>query len=122
MFDKASRLKVRFDYRGACSVEDLWDLSVQDLDTVYKNLNAKSKAMKEDSLLEEKTQEDEVLQLKIDIVKHIVAVKLQEAEERKNEKERRAKKQKLLSVLEEKQDAQLHDLSPEQLQEMISNL
>ena len=122
MFDRASRLKVRFDYRGACSVEDLWDLSVQDLDVVYKNLNAKSKAMKEDSLLEEKTQQDEVLQLKIDIVKHIVTIKLQEAEERKNEKERRAKKQKLLSVLEEKQDAQLHDLSPEQLQEMISNL
>jgi hypothetical protein len=122
MFEKAVRLKLRFDHKGVCSVEDLWDLSVQELDNIFKGLNVKAKTMQEESLLQGQTKEDELLQLKIDVVKHVVTVKLQEQEVRKTEQDKRFKKQKLLALLEEKQDAQLRDLTPDQLQEMISNL
>ena len=60
MFEKASRLKLRFEYKGLCSVEELWDLSVQELDNIYKVLNSKAKAMREESLLQEKTKEDQL--------------------------------------------------------------
>ena len=103
-------------------VEDLWNLRVEDLDSIYKVLNATAKTQQEESLLDTRSQEDEILDLMIGIVKHIVRVKLQEQEEHENEIERRARKQKLLVILETKQDAELLDLSPDELKEMISDL
>lgn len=122
MFERASRLKVRFQYRGMLSVEDLWDLRVEDLDSLYKSLNARAKEQQEDSLLDTRSREDEILDLAIGIVKHVVAVKLQEAQAREDGVERRARKQKLMAVLEEKQDAELGELSADELKGMIEEL
>lgn len=119
IFEKAVRLKLRFQHRGLLSVEDLWDLCVEDLDSIYKRLNAEAKTQQEESLLDTRSKKDEILDLQIGIVKHVVAVKLQEQEERENEVVRLARKQKLLTILEEKQDADLLDLSADELKEMI---
>ena len=75
MFEKASRLKLRFAFNGVCGVEDLWDLSPTNLDKIYKALKAEAKAKEGDSLLDTKTKEDDILALKIDIVKYIYTVK-----------------------------------------------
>ena len=122
MFERAVRLKLRFQHRGLLSVEDLWDLRVEDLDAIYKKLNAEAKAQQEESLLDTRSQEDEMLDLEIGIVKRVVAVKLQEQRERENEIERSARKQKLLAILETKQDAELLERSPDELKEMIEAL
>ena len=68
MFEVATRLKLRFPYRGMISVEDLWDLSVQSLDKVFKALNSQRKQAQEESLLNAKSSEDEVLDTQIEIV------------------------------------------------------
>jgi hypothetical protein len=122
MFEKAARMKLRFDFRGSISVEDLWDLSVWDLDTIYKKLNAESRAQKEDSLLEAESPEKEITTLQIGIVKHIVGIKLQEQENREKAAERRARKEKLMAILEEKQDAELHELDMDELRKLIEEL
>ena len=44
MFEVAVRNKMRFPYKGLISVEDLWDLSVEAIYTVFKSLNYKVKA------------------------------------------------------------------------------
>lgn len=75
MFEIATRNKFRFPFKGVISTEDLWDLSVESLDNVFKTLNSEMKKTKEESLLSTKSKDDEVLELKIEIVKHIVAVK-----------------------------------------------
>ena len=121
MFEKASRLKLRFEYKGLLSAEDLWDLSLRDLDNIYKVLNRQTRAQAEESLLERST-EDEVLTLKIDLVKHVFGVKVAEKEARENAAVKRERKEKLLSVLAEKQDKALYDLSPEELQNLIAEL
>ena len=90
MFEKATRLKLRFPFRGQIGVEDLWDFGVRQLDEIYKALNGQLKAQEGESLLDEKSDANEVLELQIDIVKHIVAVKLAEAKERENEAARAA--------------------------------
>lgn len=53
MFEIATRTKMRFPFKGMISVEDLWDLSVQNLDKVFKTLNSQRKEAQEESLLHE---------------------------------------------------------------------
>jgi len=122
MFEKATREKIRFPYRGQISVEDLWDLHVTELDSVFKVLNSKLKVVKEESLLDAKTKEDDILDLQITIVKHIVEIKLKEEDARKNMKKLKEQKQKILEIMSNKQDASLQDKSPEELQKMLDKL
>lgn len=118
MFEKGTREKVRFDYRGVCTMEDLYDLGVKDLDAIYKTLNAKLKQSQEDSLLTTQTKEDAMLKLKLDIVKHIVEVKLREAAEKQQERQNKEKRQKLSELIAAKEDAELLNKSAEELKQM----
>jgi len=122
MFEKATRMKLRFDYKGLCSVEDLWDLSLKDLDNIYKKLNKQSKEQEEASLLNEPTKENAVLSLKMSIVKHIVELKLAEKQRREEASERAAKKQKILDIMAEKQDEQLKSMSLDDLNKLVNEL
>lgn len=122
MFEIATRTKMRFPFKGMVSVEDLWDLSVRDLDSIFKTLNAQVKKSQEESLLATKTKEDETLAIQIEIVKHIVSVKLAEAEAAKKSKEISAQKQKIMEILAAKKDADLQNKSIDELQAMLEGL
>lgn len=122
MFVTATRNKFRFPFRGQISVEDLWDLSVENLDSVYKTLNSQVKKAKEESLLNTKSREDEITEMQIEIVKYIVSVKQDEAAKKVAAKEKKARKQRILEVLAAKEDADLQNKSPEELQAMLSEL
>jgi polyphosphate kinase 2 (PPK2 family) len=122
MFEVAVRGKFRFNFKGVLSVEDLWDLSVRDLDSVFKVLNSQVKQAKEESLLDTKSKEDEVLDTKIEIVKYIVKVKQEEDSERLKAKENREKKQKLLSVLADKENEEILNKSADEIRAMINEL
>ena len=122
LFETAVRTKMRFPFRGLVSVEDLYDLSVENLDTVFKTLNSQVKRVKEESLLDRQTQEDKVLTMQIEIVKYIVKVKLEEQESRLKAQEQRAKQQKILGILSSKQDEALQNKSIEELTKMLDEL
>jgi hypothetical protein len=122
MFEKAARMKLRFPHKGLCTVEDLWDIPLEALDRIFKDLNIKIKAQKEESLLETRSKEDEILDLKIAIVKHIVEVRLSEQKARKDLAAKSEKKQKLLGIIAEKQDNALRDLSVDELTKLVDEL
>lgn len=122
MFEYATRTKMRFPYKGYVSAEDLWDLSVRELDSVFKSLNSQLKKTKEESLLETKTKADQELDVKVEIVKHIVKVKLEEEDVRVKSKERREQKQKILEIISAKQDESLQNKSVEELMAMLNEL
>lgn len=122
MFEKASRMKLRFEYRGAISVEDLWDLSVEALDGIYASLCAQKKSVNEDSLLKRATKEDRVRDLKIGLVKHIVEVKLQEAKDRESRAVAKLQREKIAAIIEKKEDASLEEMSIEDLKKTMSEL
>lgn len=122
MFEKATREKLRFQHKGLLSVEDLWDLNVNELDTIYRSLNKQQKSVQEESLLETRSKSNTTLDLQIDIIKHIVTVKLNEKAEQESRKEKSEKKQKLMSILAQKQDADLQNKSAEELQKMLVEL
>ena len=121
LFESATRNKIRFGYRGLISTEDLWDLNVEELDGIYKNLIAEKKDSETESLLSEK-KTNSILETKIEIVKYIFGVKVDEAKAAKLKAENAAKKQKILAILARKQDAELENKSAEELEKLIADL
>ena len=122
MFEVATRTKMRFPFKGMISVEDLWDLSVQNLDKVFKALNSQRKEAQEESLLNVKSSEDEVLDTQIGIVKYIVGVKLEEQAARAKASENKEKKQKIMALMAKKDDEEMENMSREELQKLLEEL
>lgn len=122
LFEIAVRNKFRFPFRGLVSVEDLFDLTVESLDSVYKELNSQLKTIKEESLLNTKSKEDKELDAKIEIVKYIFDVKVAEKEFKQKEKERKLQRQKVLEILANKQEESLQNKSEEELKAMLNDL
>ena len=120
MFEVAVRNKFRYPYKGVIATEDLWDLSVQQLDGIFKTLKSQEKKAQEESLLDTRTPEDEALKTKIDIIRYIVNVKLDEAKQAERAKEAHDQKQKILGILAEKQDEDLRNKTPEELIAMLN--
>lgn len=121
-FEYATRNKMRFNYRGIISVEDLWDLSVTELDKIYKDLNKLVKQSQEESLLTVKSEVNETLEIQIAIVKHIVSVKLEEQFIREKTAAKKEQKQKIMAIMAKKQDESLENASMEELQKMLDDL
>lgn len=122
MFEVATRTKMRFPFKGMISVEDLWDLSVQNLDKVFKTLNSQRKEAQEESLLNVRSSEDEVLDTQIEIVKYIVNVKLEEQAARVKAAENKEKKQKIMALMAKKDDEEMENMSREELQKLLDEL
>lgn len=120
LFEVATRTKMRFPFKGLITVEDLWDLSLTNLDSVFKVLNSQSKQAKEESLLNTRSKEDEILDMQIEIVKYIVSVKLAEKEAREKASANREKNQKIMEIIATKKDEALHNMSIEELEKMLT--
>lgn len=43
MFEKATRIKLRFDFKGQITTEDLWDIPVKSLNTMYSDMSKELK-------------------------------------------------------------------------------
>ena len=121
IFEKATKQKIRFDYKGSVSVEDLWELDVNELDDIFKKLNGQIK-LSEVSLLDKKDREDTLINTQIKIVKEIVATKLAEKDARLLLIEKKEKKQKILAIMASKEDDALEKKSPAALKKMLDEL
>ena len=124
LFEIATRNKYRFPFRGQCSTEDLWDLNVQALDSIYQTLTSERRSLETESLLavSARTAETQKLDNMIEIVKHVVTVKLAERDARAAASLKAERKQQLLGLIEQKQNEQLGALSVEELQAMVESL
>ena len=122
LFINATRNNYQFPFRGMINVIDLWDLSLTNLDSVFKTLNAEVKKSEEESLLNTKSKEDEEISNKIEIVKYIVSVKLDEKKKRENAKKNAEMRQRLLEIKAKRQDAALENMSNEELDKALAEL
>ena len=123
MFEKASRMKLRvITTRGAITTEDLWDLSLANLNGLAKNLNKQIKAAEEEDFLKEQGKAATELKLAFDITLHVLQTKKAEQEAREAASEKAEKKRKLLEILARKQDASLEGLTEEELRAQIQSL
>jgi hypothetical protein len=129
LFIRASREAFRFQsVRGELTTEQLWELPLQhksgfDLDSVAKTVNNDLKTMAEGSFVNtNKNPAIDRQEAKLEVVKYVISVKLLEAEQAKLKAEAAVKRQKLLDILGKKQDAELENLTPEQIQAQLAAL
>jgi hypothetical protein len=129
MFEKAARTKLRFpSTRGELSAEQLWDLPLTsrsgfDLDTIAREINQNLKASTEDSFVTVRVNPmKDRFELSLDILKHIIQVKLDEIAEAARISARRAEKSRLVEILDQKKDQALLNLTPEEIQQRIAAL
>lgn len=122
LFEVATRENYLFPFKGMINVIDLWNLSLTNLDSVFKTLNTEVKKSEEESLLNAKTKEDEELTNKIEIIKYIVAKKLAEKEAKENEKKNKEKRQRILEIKAKRQDEALENMSDEDLDKLLADL
>ena len=122
LFELATRKKLRFPFKGQITVEDLWDLRPENLDSIYKTLNAENKKeQSEESLMTKKKQESD-LDIQIEIIRYIFNVKLQEAYERMQEKERADQRKRLMAIYAQKENEEIARMSKEDIKKMIDAL
>ena len=123
LFEIASREGYRYEFRGLISTEDLWKLKVEDLDTIFKKLNAElKKTADEESLLAVKSDQDETLENKIEIIKYIVNYKMDQSLLAKKAIEIKQKKQHILELISKKKDEDLANKSVDELLGMLEEL
>lgn len=124
VFEIASRKKFRFETPlGQLVTEQLWDLSLTSeradavtLDNVAKDLHRKLRAAEEESFVKPaQSSANEELSAKLEVVKHVIAVKLAEQEAAKVAREKAARRQRILEILAEKEEDALKSKSREDL-------
>jgi hypothetical protein len=122
LFEKASKIKLRFPTsKGWLSVEDLWDLTVRELDGVYRSVSKEIKSIQEDSLLERKTG-GSVFELQIEIIRYVYSVRQDEIEKREKSIARREQIRQLEDIIARKENTALSDKSLEDLRKMRDDL
>ena len=120
---EAIKRKVRFEYKGIISVEDLFDLELTDLDKLYQEFSKTLKDISSDSLLDDENNElINDLQLRLDIVKGVFDIKQAEAKALQEKIANLEERQKIMRIINQKEDAELADLSIEELKAKLDDL
>lgn len=122
MYKQASKLGLRIQtIRGLLSVEQLWQLSQTDLSNAIKVVKKALKKTDDDELsfLEDSKVIDIENQLRFDILKDVYLTKKSEAESIRSAAETKAHNQKILTLIAEKQEGKLREMSIEDLEKLL---
>lgn len=119
LFELATRKKFRFESKaGLLSVEDLWDLPLDSrtkasLNEVAINISRELKAQTESFVAIAK--KDTTNEQKLEIVKYVIDVRLEEAKAIAEAQDRAAQRAKIDELVAKKKDESLEGLSLEEL-------
>lgn len=128
LYKKAAQVKLRIQTcKGLLSVEDVWGLSLANLDSSIRSLAPLVKKYQTDnsdldflsSNSNTKSEETSLLELSFEILKDVYLTKKEEADARAKAKETREFNQKIMGLIAEKQENSLKDKSIEELMAMI---
>jgi hypothetical protein len=120
MYKEASKLKLRFQTsKGNLSIEQLWDLNLNELDSLAVSLEEAYKNSKGKSFLEKKTAKNKTIKLQFDIAFDILNTKVEEREALQKEDENKTHNQKIPSLIKEKQEDELKGKSIKELEKLL---
>jgi hypothetical protein len=120
MYKQASQLKLRFaTTKGMLSTEQLWDLSLTELDDLAVSLEEKYKNSKGKSFLEKKTTKDKGIKLQFDIALDVLNTKVEEQQTLQKAADDKAHNEKIITLIAEKQDESLKGKTIKELEAML---
>lgn len=125
IFELAARGKIRFASNrfASLTVEDLFDLNLRDLDDIAKGINRRINSEKEESFLSEnKNPVQKDLQLRLEILKHVINVLETEQKARLEAASKAAKRQKLIDSLAQAEDRENAQKTPDQIRAELAAL
>lgn len=128
LFEVATRNKLRFESsKGPLSVEQVWDVPLTSrngfsLDDIAKQAKRELDALSEESFVEQVSPLKSVAVLKLEVVKHIITVKLAEKEAASKRAERAELRHQLTQALAQKQSEVIKNMSPEEIQKRLKEL
>lgn len=119
-YKQASQQKLRVETSvGLLSVEQLWDLPVEELDSIAVKLSEDYEKSSGKSFLQKRSLKDKTVKLKFDVVLDILETKVKNAETASKAQETKEHNQKILGLIAEKQDGELQGKSIEELEAML---
>lgn len=119
-FKLASQQKLRFQTnRGLLSSEQLWDLSLEELDTLAVSLETEHKQSAKKSFLVKTSIKDKTAKLRFDLVLDVLNTVVAEKEAAAEALEIKEHNKKIITLISEKQDESLKGKSIKQLEAML---
>lgn len=119
VFQQAVQKKLRIPTpNGVLTTEDLFDLSLEQLDRVYRQLTSRTKSQGE-GLIQRKADDDTLDQR---VVAEVFAIVKERQAAAARRAENRRRKQKLLELLEQKQVGALEKKSEKDLRKLIDGI
>jgi len=129
IFETAARQKLRISSeRGHLTVEQLWDLPLSSakgisLDSIGRDIQRELREITEESLVETRpSPQKAMLTLILDVIKHIIATKQSENAAFQAAGKRTMERKKLLDILASKKDAELSEMTVEQINSRLLEL
>jgi hypothetical protein len=131
MYDVALRKKLRFSStRGELGLEQLWEVPLRaktgddfNLNSIAQAANKVVKETVEESFVPtRKTSAQAQAELKLDIVKHVIDVKMDEETAAKRRADNAKKREKILEAMEVKENSKLEGMSMAKLKDELAAL
>ena len=122
MYKEALQKKLRFKTnKGIITTEDLFDLSLQNLNTLAIMLDKKISETPKKSVIEELPTEENDDELRFSIVKDIINIKLKTRKDNINKAQVDARNKRIAELIAKKEDEALENKSIEELRAMIQH-
>lgn len=119
----ATKQKLRFQTsKGLLTVEQLWDLSLMDLDALAVSLEVAHQESGGKSFLKKKSEKDRTAKLRFDIVLDVLGSKVEESDAAREAFENKEHNQRILGLIAEKKEEALKNKSIKELESMIKKV
>lgn len=122
MYKEALQKKLRFKTnKGMITTEDLFDLSLQNLDTLAIMLDKKISEDPKKSFIEDLPAEENDDELRFNIVKDVINIKLKARKDNIDRAQMDARNKRIAELIAKKEDEVLENKSIEELRAMIQH-
>lgn len=119
-FKLGSQQKLRFQTsKGLLSIEQLWDLSLEELDALAVSLETAHRESAKKSFIVKSTAKDKTAKLRFDIVLDVLNTKVEEEQVLAEALEIKEHNKKIITLIAEKKDESLKGKSIKQLEAML---